>query len=183
MKPGKHLAAALAALCAVAGLSAPSGADALELSGPPDLAAAVSAGELPPVRERVPEPPAVAALDAEGQSLGEHGGALTMLMGRQKDIRMMMVYGYARLVEIAPRDALFSRPVHPYTRALLAAVPYPDPDRKLDYAHLSAIKAASSGVVPAPFTLLDGTESELIRVGEAHFVRAAANTQPEVLLS
>ncbi|MCH7794440.1 MAG: ABC transporter ATP-binding protein [Proteobacteria bacterium] len=88
-----------------------------------------------------------------------------------------------RLVEIAPRDALFSRPIHPYTRALLAAVPYPDPDRKLDYEHLSAIKAASSGVFPAPFTLLDGIESELIRVGEAHFVRATANTQPEVLLS
>ena len=88
-----------------------------------------------------------------------------------------------RLVEIAPRDALFSRPIHPYTRALLAAVPNPDPDRKLDYAHLSAIKAASSGVFPAPFTLLDGIESEMIRVGEAHFVRAAANTQPEVLLS
>src|SRR5260370_37580205 len=28
-----------------------------------------------------------------------------------------------RLVEIAPRDALFATPVHPYTRALLAAVP------------------------------------------------------------
>jgi oligopeptide/dipeptide ABC transporter ATP-binding protein len=28
-----------------------------------------------------------------------------------------------RLVEIAPRDALFEMPVHPYTRALLAAVP------------------------------------------------------------
>ena len=88
-----------------------------------------------------------------------------------------------RLVEIAPRDALFSRPIHPYTRALLAAVPYPDPDRKLDYEHLSAIKAASSGVFPAPFTLLDGIESEMIRVGEAHFVRATANTQPEMLLS
>ncbi|MCZ6481799.1 MAG: ABC transporter substrate-binding protein, partial [Alphaproteobacteria bacterium] len=70
----------------------------MELSEPPDLAASVSAGDLPPVRERVPNPPAVAALDATWQSLGEHGGALTMLMGRQKDIRMMMVYGYARLV-------------------------------------------------------------------------------------
>ena len=98
MKPGRHLAAALAALCAVAGLSAPSGADAMELSEAPDLAASVSAGDLPPVRERVPNPPAVAALDAKWQSLGEHGGTLTMLMGRQKDIRMMMVYGYARLV-------------------------------------------------------------------------------------
>jgi peptide/nickel transport system ATP-binding protein len=88
-----------------------------------------------------------------------------------------------RLVEIAPRDALFSKPIHPYTRALLAAVPNPDPERKLDYEHIAASKAASSGAFPAPFALLDGIESELIRVGEAHFVRAAANTQPEVLLS
>ena len=32
-----------------------------------------------------------------------------------------------RLVELAPREALFRQPVHPYTRALLAAVPDPDP--------------------------------------------------------
>ncbi|WP_432782318.1 ABC transporter ATP-binding protein [Klebsiella michiganensis] len=33
-----------------------------------------------------------------------------------------------QLVETASRDALFSRPLHPYTRALLAAVPTLDPD-------------------------------------------------------
>jgi len=32
-----------------------------------------------------------------------------------------------RVVECAPREALFARPSHPYTRALLAAVPRPDP--------------------------------------------------------
>jgi oligopeptide/dipeptide ABC transporter ATP-binding protein len=32
-----------------------------------------------------------------------------------------------RVVERATRDALFSSPRHPYTRALLAAVPEPDP--------------------------------------------------------
>lgn len=33
-----------------------------------------------------------------------------------------------RFVEFAPADKLFSGPRHPYTRALLSAVPYPDPD-------------------------------------------------------
>jgi oligopeptide transport system ATP-binding protein len=36
--------------------------------------------------------------------------------------RILVIYS-GRLVETAPRDALFASPVHPYTRALLAAVP------------------------------------------------------------
>src|SRR5690606_15597118 len=32
-----------------------------------------------------------------------------------------------RLMEIAPTEQLFSRPLHPYTEALMAAVPQPDP--------------------------------------------------------
>jgi oligopeptide transport system ATP-binding protein len=40
--------------------------------------------------------------------------------------RILVMYS-GRLVEIAPRDALFAAPIHPYTRALLAAVPSPLP--------------------------------------------------------
>ena len=36
--------------------------------------------------------------------------------------RVLVMYAGA-LIEIAPRDALFNTPIHPYTRALLAAVP------------------------------------------------------------
>ncbi|MEC8370886.1 MAG: ABC transporter ATP-binding protein, partial [Pseudomonadota bacterium] len=38
-----------------------------------------------------------------------------------------------QIVETAPREALFKNPVHYYTRSLIAAVPYPDLDRQLDF--------------------------------------------------
>lgn len=45
---------------------------------------------------------------------------------RQACTRVMVLYG-GRVMETAPREQLFAAPRHPYTRALLAAVPVPDP--------------------------------------------------------
>lgn len=68
------------------------------LTETPSLVSAVSAGTLPPVSARVPLQMNIADLQNRGKSLGRHGGKLHLLMGKQKDTKMMMVYGYARLI-------------------------------------------------------------------------------------
>ena len=77
-----------------------------------------------------------------------------------------------RLVEQAGRKELFSNPVHPYTRALLAAVPEPDPHRRLDLSLLMEGRASVPGEWPEPFTETGGLGT--VRVGDGHWVRAAA---------
>ena len=68
----------------------------------PSFVDRVASGELPPVERRLPERPSVVALDGSGLAPGRHGGELRLLMGRAKDVRLMVVYGYARLVGYDP---------------------------------------------------------------------------------
>jgi peptide/nickel transport system substrate-binding protein len=72
-------------------------ASALSYVETPSLAADVAAGKLPPVAERLPDTPEMRPMNLVDQTIGRHGGSMTMLMARPKDIRLMVVYGYARL--------------------------------------------------------------------------------------
>src|SRR5260370_5105380 len=83
---------------AVAFLLAMSGTLRAELQESPAFREDVAAGKLPKVEERVPAETDVAKFEM----IGSPGGELRMLMAGPKDTRMMVVYGYARLVGFTP---------------------------------------------------------------------------------
>ncbi|UDL96057.1 ABC transporter ATP-binding protein [Lichenihabitans sp. PAMC28606] len=86
------------------------------------------------------------------------------------------VLAHGRIVEIAPRDVLFRQPAHSYTKALLAAVPFPDLDRPLDFGSLKG-KSASDPARWAPAFRDNGRPETLkpIDLGNGHIVLAQPN--------
>ncbi|MEZ5939304.1 MAG: ABC transporter ATP-binding protein [Hyphomonadaceae bacterium] len=97
---------------------------------------------------------------------------------REISHRVMVLY-LGRAVEIAPSEALFADPRHPYTRALLSAVPVPDPEKER-----ARVRLKLSGDLPSPLDpraglrflksrLTDSGETyrpQLVEVAPGHWV-------------
>jgi peptide/nickel transport system ATP-binding protein len=83
-----------------------------------------------------------------------------------------------RIVEIADRAALFRNPIHPYTQALLAAVPTPDPSQRLNFEQLLIDKASDPRTWANPFTRDPVNSLRLIEIAPGHCVEASAPPAP-----
>ncbi|RDJ20915.1 ABC transporter substrate-binding protein [Bosea caraganae] len=64
----------------------------------PFWAAKVASGQMPSVEQRLPALPRIVQVVAPEHEPGRHGGTIRTLMGDQRDIRMMTIYGYTRLL-------------------------------------------------------------------------------------
>ena len=62
--------------------------------------------------------------------------------------RIVVMY-LGSIMEISPADQLYRRPLHPYTRALIASVPIPDPRRR-------SVMKALEGETPSPLNAPPG---------------------------
>jgi len=85
--------------------------------------------------------------------------------------RMAIMY-LGRFVERGPTEAIFAQPRHPYTHALLAANPEPDPDAVIDRVELA-------GEVPSLINRPAGCEFHT----RCPFARARCRTAPPPLMS
>jgi len=89
------LSLAAVGLLLVGGIAAAAAPDFKET---PSLSEQVKSGKLPPIAKRLPEQPLVVDRFAGPDGPGRSGGEINMLMATARDVRMMVVYGYSRLI-------------------------------------------------------------------------------------
>jgi peptide/nickel transport system ATP-binding protein len=84
-----------------------------------------------------------------------------------------------KIMEIGDKEEIFSSPLHPYTQALLSAIPVPDPERKRRIVELKGEVPSAINVPPGcrfhtrcPFAdeKCKKAEPELIEVKSGHYV-------------
>jgi peptide/nickel transport system ATP-binding protein len=86
-----------------------------------------------------------------------------------------------RIVETAPRHQIFRSPVHPYTRRLLSAVPFPDLDHPLDFG-CAEHGPSDPSQWPAAFREDAGGEALMnIDLGAGHYVLARSDADAREL--
>ncbi len=77
------------------------------------------------------------------------------------------------LVEVATSQAIFAEPLHPYTRALLSAIPTADPDYEATRSHIRL-----EGEVPSPINPPSGCK---FRTRCPHATDICAQQQPQLV--
>ncbi|NLW47227.1 MAG: ABC transporter ATP-binding protein [Firmicutes bacterium] len=93
--------------------------------------------------------------------------------------RIAVMY-LGQIVELAPSNQLFENPIHPYTKALLAAIPVPNPDQPRQRMILKGeVGNVASGFQGCCFAsscpLVNDTcriqEPPLVEIGEGHYAK------------
>lgn len=82
-----------------------------------------------------------------------------------------------RIVEIGPKQAIIGDARHPYTQALLSAIPEADLSKPLDFAKLAASRASDPSAWPEPYRLTDDQIPKLEDVAPGHQVCMPVNAR------
>jgi len=77
-----------------------------------------------------------------------------------------------RIVEIGPKADLVSKPAHPYTKALYAAVPEPNLDHPLDFSALLNEEHSNPAIWDEPFRIDPGVKPKMVEISPGHLVCA-----------
>ncbi|AIQ64975.1 peptide ABC transporter ATP-binding protein [Paenibacillus stellifer] len=85
--------------------------------------------------------------------------------------RVAVMY-LGKMVELAESEELYANPIHPYTKALLSAIPIPDPEIEVNKKRLHMHDELASPIYSAG-QQTNEDETKLVEVSKGHFVAKA----------